>query len=56
MVIGSINDKITNIKILKGYGEEQCQNWMPFIHKNKLLYLYSLDPLTVLEPNLNTGN
>tara|TARA_Y100000780_G_scaffold205743_1_gene200920 strand:+ start:6771 stop:8762 length:1992 start_codon:yes stop_codon:yes gene_type:complete len=54
MVFGNIVDK--KIKILKGYGEEICQkNWMPFIHKKKLLYLYSLEPLTILEPNLNSG-
>lgn len=49
-------NSIESIVKLYGYEDNKCQkNWSPFIHNNKLLFIYSFDPLVILEPNLENG-
>ncbi len=31
------------------------KNWLPFVHEDRLLLLYSCDPTIILEPDLETG-
>ena len=50
------NNEIDTVLRLKGYADDQCQkNWLPFVHNNKLLLLYSSDPVVILEPDMSTG-
>lgn len=54
MILGSI--KNNNIIQLHGINDNECQkNWSPFIHNNKLLFVYSFYPLIILRPNIGTG-
>jgi len=57
MVLGKIkNNNVESITLLNSYEDTKCQkNWSPFVYNNKLLMLYSFDPLIILEPDLNTG-
>jgi len=58
MVLGkhNIKDNTTNLILLHGYNDNMCQkNWSPFIHRGKLLFVYSFAPLVILEPDLETG-
>jgi tetratricopeptide (TPR) repeat protein len=59
MILGnySITEKnVKNMVRLYGYEDNKCQkNWSPFIYDNKLLLLYSFDPLVILEPDFETG-
>lgn len=59
MILGEYdynNNIAKNMVLLYGYEDNKCQkNWSPFIYEGKLLFLYSYSPLTILEPNLNTG-
>lgn len=49
-------NKVENLVVLHNYEDNQCQkNWSPFMHEGKLLLFYSFAPLTILEPNLETG-
>ena len=60
MLLGRYDDttnKVENLVILHGYEDTICQkNWAPFIHKDKLLIVYSYDPLVILCPNVKTGH
>jgi tetratricopeptide (TPR) repeat protein len=59
MILGKYSiteNKVTNMVRLFGYGDDKCQkNWSPFIYNEKLLFVYSFDPLIILEPDLETG-
>ena len=57
MVLGKLDDNYETESIIElKYKDTECEkNWMPFIKDNKLLLVYSLSPLTILEPDLKTG-
>lgn len=45
------------VLLLHGHEDNLYQkNWMPFIHDGKLLLVYTCEPLTILQPNLDTGH
>lgn len=50
------NNTITKVLRLKGFEEGRCEkNWVPFIHEDSICILYMSDPMTVIRPNLETG-
>jgi glycosyltransferase involved in cell wall biosynthesis len=50
------NKQVESTVLLHGYEDHKCQkNWSPFIHKDKLLFVYSFSPLVILSFNLETG-
>jgi threonine synthase len=57
MVLGTLNNNYETESLIElKYKDTECEkNWMPFIKDNKLLLVYSLSPLTILEPDLKTG-
>lgn len=59
MMLGKFNEgtsKVENLVMLHGYEDHKCQkNWSPFVHKDKLYFVYSFSPLIILSPDLETG-
>ena len=58
MVCVIYDPQSSNIQFLElhGYEDHKVQkNWSPFVHDNKLLFVYSFNPLVILEPCLSTG-
>jgi tetratricopeptide (TPR) repeat protein len=56
MVLGKYNENIERLVVLHNYNDSLCQkNWSPFVYNNKILLLYSLQPIVILEPNIETG-
>lgn len=35
--------------------DKKQKNWMPFFHENKLMFIYNVNPHTILECDTNTG-
>lgn len=47
---------IEKVVRLRGCEDDKCQkNWMPFVHQNQVWLVYQCEPLTILQPNLETG-
>lgn len=48
---------IESVNIVDGPFPERCEkNWMHIIHNDSLKFIYSYDPLKIIEPNLESGN
>ena len=59
LVLGRFDDAVSRVEYLVPlvYARSRVEekNWTPFIHENRLLLIYSYDPLVILEPDLDTG-
>ena len=59
VVLGRLDPSATNVEHLTplSYAGSQLaeKNWLPFIHEDRLLLLYSCGPTVILEPDLATG-
>jgi hypothetical protein len=59
LVIGRLDASGTRIEhiVRLAYEREQQyeKNWVPFVHKGRLLILYACDPLVILEPDPESG-
>jgi len=48
--------QVNKLLRLTGYKDNECQkNWMPLVKDKELYLVYSLDPVVVLKPDLETG-
>ncbi len=48
--------RIHKVVRLRGHEDHKTQkNWMPFVHNDQPLLVYMCEPLTILQPNLETG-
>ncbi len=43
------------IRMLSPFNSFTEKNWSPMVFKNKLYFIYSIDPFILIEPNLETG-